>query len=87
MLSRSPERATDLPGGVRVERWDAHSAEGWGHLAEGADAIVNLAGASLAGAVLVLVGVVVGALLPTKAKAEGQEECKSRSGQVLPRCL
>ena len=49
VLSRSPERATHLPQGVWAERWDARTAEGWGHLAEGAGAIVNLAGASLAG--------------------------------------
>jgi len=49
VLSRAPERATGLPAGARIERWDACTAEGWGHLAEGADAIVNLAGASLAG--------------------------------------
>jgi hypothetical protein len=49
VLSRSPERATHLPDGVRAERWDARTAEGWGHLADGADAIVNLAGASMAG--------------------------------------
>jgi uncharacterized protein (TIGR01777 family) len=48
-LSRSPERARRLPAGVRIERWDARTAEGWGRLAEGATAIVNLAGASLAG--------------------------------------
>ncbi len=30
-------------------RWDARTAEGWGHLADGADAIVNLAGANIAG--------------------------------------
>jgi uncharacterized protein (TIGR01777 family) len=49
VLSRSPERATDVPEGVRVEGWDARTAEGWGHLADGADAIVNLAGANIAG--------------------------------------
>jgi uncharacterized protein (TIGR01777 family) len=49
VLSRSPERARHLPEGVRAERWDARTAEGWGHLAEGAGAIVNLAGASLGG--------------------------------------
>jgi drug/metabolite transporter (DMT)-like permease len=40
----------------------------------------------LVGAVLVLAGVLVGALLPAKAKPVAVEECKSRSGQVLPRC-
>lgn len=49
LLSRNPERATGLPQGVRAKRWDAHTAVGWGHLVEGADAVVNLAGANLAG--------------------------------------
>jgi uncharacterized protein (TIGR01777 family) len=49
VLTRSVERATPLPDGVRAEGWDARTAEGWGHLADGAGAIVNLAGASLAG--------------------------------------
>jgi uncharacterized protein (TIGR01777 family) len=48
VLSRSPERATGLPDGVHVERWDAYTAEGWASLADGADAIVNLAGESIA---------------------------------------
>ncbi len=49
VLSRNPDRATGLPNGTRVERWDAQTPEGWGHLADGADAIVNLAGENLAG--------------------------------------
>ena len=40
----------------------------------------------LVGAGLVLAGVVVGALLPPKTKTAAIEECKDRSGQVLPRC-
>lgn len=48
ILSRSPERATGLPVGVRTERWDGHSARGWGILADGAEAIINLAGENLA---------------------------------------
>lgn len=48
VLSRNPSGATGLPKGVRVEGWDALTAEGWGRLADGADAIVNLAGAGLA---------------------------------------
>ena len=50
VLSRAPERAASLPTGVRAERWDARTAEGWGALADGAGAIVNLAGESIAGA-------------------------------------
>ncbi|MBN1657554.1 MAG: TIGR01777 family oxidoreductase [Anaerolineae bacterium] len=49
VLTRSPESATGLAAGVRPVGWDARTAEGWGHLADGADAIVNLAGANLAG--------------------------------------
>ena len=42
----------DVPGfgsGAKVVRWDGRTAEGWGHLANEADAIVNLAGESIAG--------------------------------------
>jgi len=48
VLSRSPEKAI-LPAGMRAERWDGHTASGWGALADGADAIVNLAGESIGG--------------------------------------
>jgi len=40
----------------------------------------------LIGAALVLAGVLVGALLPSKTKPAAVAECKDRSGQVLPRC-
>ncbi len=49
VLSRSPRLAEGLPGAVRVEGWDAKSAKGWGHLADGAGAIINLAGENIAG--------------------------------------
>ena len=49
VLSRAPERAA-LPAGVRVAGWDARTSQGWAHLVEGADALVNLAGESIAGA-------------------------------------
>jgi drug/metabolite transporter (DMT)-like permease len=41
----------------------------------------------LLGAALVLTGVLVGALLPSKDKPVEVDECKDRSGQVLPRCI
>jgi drug/metabolite transporter (DMT)-like permease len=41
----------------------------------------------LIGAGLVLAGVIVGALLPSRTKTAAIEECKDRSGQVLPRCV
>lgn len=49
VLTRNPAKTTHLPAGVRAERWDGRTAQGWGHLADGAGAIVNLAGASIAG--------------------------------------
>jgi uncharacterized protein (TIGR01777 family) len=52
VLSRNPGKST-LPRGARAERWDARTAEGWGQLADGAFAIVNLAGESLPGSGLV----------------------------------
>lgn len=48
-LSRNPARATGGQAGVRAERWDGRTATGWGTLADGALAIVNLAGENLAG--------------------------------------
>lgn len=49
VLSRDPARVTALPQGVRVEQWDGKTADGWGALSDGADAIVNLAGENLGG--------------------------------------
>lgn len=49
ILSRSPGRVNGLPENARAVGWDTRTADGWGHLADGADAIVNLAGASIAG--------------------------------------
>jgi len=49
LLSRAPEKAGGLPGGVRAERWDGRTADGWASLADGADAIVNLAGVNISG--------------------------------------
>lgn len=48
VLSRNPQRVAHLPAGARVERWDGRTAEGWEPLADGADAIVNLAGEDIA---------------------------------------
>jgi uncharacterized protein (TIGR01777 family) len=49
ILSRSPGQVRGLPPGARAVGWDAESARGWGHQAEGAAAIVNLAGYPLDG--------------------------------------
>jgi len=48
VLTRSPEKhRAALPDGVSAAGWDGRSAEGWGQLADGADAIINLAGENL----------------------------------------
>lgn len=47
VLSRRPEAARGLPAGAEVVGWDGRTADGWGHLADGAWGIVNLAGESL----------------------------------------
>ncbi len=46
-LSRNPETTRDVPNGVRVEKWDGRTAQSWGELANGATALVNLAGESI----------------------------------------
>lgn len=43
VLTRNPEAAR-LPQGIEVVRWDGATADGWGDLANGAYAVVNLAG-------------------------------------------
>jgi len=49
ILSRSPENIIDLPKGAKVVAWDGRTVEAWAEQLENADAIVNLAGASLSG--------------------------------------
>ncbi len=46
VLSRRPERAR-LPPGVQAVRWDGRTATGWAALADGAFALINLAGESI----------------------------------------
>lgn len=48
VTTRNPEKRTGLPPSVKAVRWDGKSAAGWGEHVDGADAIVNLAGESIA---------------------------------------
>ena len=65
VLSRNPAKY-QFPKGVRGEKWDSKSANGWGHLADGAHAIVNLAGESIAGS----------GLLPKRWTAERKQRIR-----------
>ncbi len=49
ILSRGSNRPPDLLDHIEIATWDARTGEGWSHLLEGADAIVNLAGSNLSG--------------------------------------
>lgn len=46
-LGRNPEATRNVPTGVRVEKWDVRTAQGWSDLVDGAFALVNLAGESI----------------------------------------
>src|SRR5215218_4752365 len=48
VLSRKPQRLTELPHGARALEWDAKSGEGWFDLVNANAVIVNLAGENLA---------------------------------------
>jgi hypothetical protein len=49
VLTRNPQKASHLPENVKAVAWDGQSAQGWGHLADEADAIINLAGENISG--------------------------------------
>jgi uncharacterized protein (TIGR01777 family) len=50
VLTREPSQIANLySGSVKVERWDGHSVVGWASHVAAADAVINLAGASVAG--------------------------------------
>lgn len=48
LLTRNPASRTAVPG-TQLVQWDAKTADGWGHLADGAGVIINLAGESISG--------------------------------------
>ncbi|MGB1252856.1 MAG: TIGR01777 family oxidoreductase [Candidatus Promineifilaceae bacterium] len=50
VLSRNPKKHASSMPGIKIVQWDAVSADGWGEHADGAHAIINLAGAGIADA-------------------------------------
>jgi uncharacterized protein (TIGR01777 family) len=76
ILSRSPGRVRQLPVKVQVVGWDAKTAAGWAELADGAGAIVNLAGENIGGE----------RFLPdrwTKAKRQRIRESRQNAGRAV----
>lgn len=77
ILSRHPEQAAALfPDDIQVAAWNLHSSEGWGALLEGSDAVINLAGESIAGK----------GLLPSRwsaARKKRIRESRVQAGKVL----
>lgn len=49
ILTRNPEKANGLPAGTRAVKWDGQTGDGWVNEADGAGAIINLAGESIVG--------------------------------------
>lgn len=49
ILTRNPASVSGLPNNARAVKWDGRTSEGWLAEADGADAIINLAGENLAG--------------------------------------
>lgn len=50
VVSRQDYKPATLPAKITFAQWDAKTAQGWGHLVDGIEAVVNLAGAGLADA-------------------------------------
>jgi hypothetical protein len=48
VLTRDPAKVKGMPATVKLQTWDGKTAQGWGQLADGAEAIINLAGAGIA---------------------------------------
>ncbi len=48
VLTRNPKKKVDGLPGVRLVKWDSKSGDGWYKELEGADAVVNMAGESIA---------------------------------------
>lgn len=49
ILTRDPNKTANLPAGAKAVQWDGRTANGWAQYADGADALVNLAGENIAG--------------------------------------
>lgn len=80
VLSRAPEKAKNLPGGVRAAGWDGRSLGDWAAEVDGATAVVNLAGYRLAAANPLT-------MRWTKARKERIIQSREDAGSVLTEAL
>jgi len=86
VLSRRPEKVTGLPENVRVLGWDGRTASGWGPLADGSDAIINLAGENIAAGRWTARrkhGILKSRLDSARAVVEAVEEANEKPGIVV----
>ncbi|MRR31131.1 NAD-dependent epimerase/dehydratase family protein, partial [bacterium] len=70
ILSRDPA-AHSVPKGASLVPWDGKTPDGWGHLINDTDAVVNLSGANIGGA------------LWTKKRREQLISSRLNSGKAL----
>lgn len=80
ILSRRAEPVPGLGSKVQFVQWDGQTAKGWGHLANDADAIVNVAGESIGGT----------GLIPTRWTEERKRrilESRTNAGKAIVETL
>lgn len=71
VVSRQPFKPANLPAKIIFAQWDGKSAQGWGSLVDGADAVVNLAGAGIADEAW------------TEARKKEIQESRVKAGQAI----
>jgi uncharacterized protein (TIGR01777 family) len=80
ILSRSPEKVTDLPEGAQAIKWDGKNINDWGHAINQTDVVINLTGENLSG----------NGILPsrwTKARKLRIIQSRINSGRILAKAI
>jgi len=80
VLTRNPDKfSSDLSVGFQAVKWDGASPDGWDHILEEIDAVINLAGESIAGKSL--------PAILTKRWSENQKQRIKKSRQDIGKAL